>query len=176
MKNLLPFALIGAGLFALSGNKKSAKVSGTKKPTNQDQIQKNEQAILKYFSYDEKTGKAIPIKIMSLNEIMSNLTENLKNSVYQYSEQWYVYLKPEFAYEAYELALLDLNSTKKAATTQIQADVPTKKILIQMMPDVSWNEGITPYNFDSPFFSVWQSVSLLVMLASKNLVEKGVIK
>jgi hypothetical protein len=167
MKSFFPVVLLAGGLLlANSGKKSSRKSSTTPKETPAD---KNNKAILEYYSKD-------PIKITMVNELMADLTEKIKDEVFEYRDQYILHLKPQYVMEAYLVAKDILMRDKKPVTNVKEADPITKEILENIAPDVFWGEGLAPYGFESPFNWVWKAVSLIVIVASKNLVDQGYIK
>lgn len=184
MKNLLPFVLFGgvAAYAIASSNKKPTTYKKKPSSKNEDKNQ-NEQAILKYFSQT-------PVKIVSLNDLMGYLTEDLKNTIFEYSNQYVVYIKPEYKelngqqvvassgiiMEMFDLATKYIADSGKQVTNTLEADPIVKKVLEKTIPDVYWGEGLTPYDMATPFDLVWKSVGTLVMIASDNLVQKGILK
>lgn len=168
MKSLIPFALLAGGLLIANSGKKSA-TSSKKSSGTGDVAKKNSEAIKEYFSKD-------PVKILGLNDLMADLTEKLKNEIYEYSDHYIIHLKPQYAMEAYLVAKDLLMVSKKAALNSKDADPMTKEILQNISPDVMWSEGLTPYGgVDNPFYWVWKGVNTIIIIASKNLLEQGYI-
>lgn len=173
MKNLIPIVLVAGGAaFLLSSGSKKTSASLIKKPSNRtgtpkiEEMKKNEENIKKYFICP-------PIPLSSVDLITNDLSEKLINQIFD--QQYAIHIPSEIAEEAYYFSYSYILSNKKPIASPHAADAVTQEVLKQIMPDVMWNEGLTPYNFESPFPWVWKSVNLIAWIASQNLTEKGLI-
>lgn len=167
MKNPLIYLVAGGAALAVLGSKKTKTKSS--KDIEKDGISEEEQIINQenIKIYFQKP----PIYIKDIPGIFKNLPKKVQE---YYDPQYpnstdgaWVYLKPDIAVTAWDLAKYYLYSEpeKYTAKTGAEADVVTKVILKQLTPDIYWGEGVMPYQAFSDFWYVYISVHYLVRIA-----------